>query len=248
METELGEKIRLGNEIWVLIIDGAISGKENMKRDEMLLEYAQFNADALPVLRFFKWNPPAVSIGFNQSEDQIDRKKCGSDGIDIVRRPTGGRAIFHHTEITYSVTLPPCHKWAGYSTLETYNNISTALALGLRKIGIPAKLSQGISNTLMKSPSCFSSTSRYELTVDGKKLVGSAQRRKNGAVLQQGSIIAGPQYLYLAELILGDKESVRRELIEHSTCIQNILGYIPNWDDIIGAIVQGFDEALSSGC
>lgn len=240
-----GNEIYLGKKKWLLLIDSPLSGKENMERDENLLEYAHSFDNALPVLRFFMWNPPAVSIGFNQLENQIDKKRCESEGIDIVRRPTGGRAIFHHTELTYSVTLPPSHEWAKLSTLQTYNLISLGLASGLRKIGIPVKLAQGKIGPGTKSPSCFSSTSQYELLVDGKKLVGSAQRRKNGAVLQQGSIIAGPQYLYLAELVSSNKDAVRKELLEHSTCIQNMLGYIPDWNDIIKAIIEGFNETLS---
>ena len=153
-----------------------------MRRDRELLEWAYSSGESLPVLRFFLWRPPAISLGYLQSESDIDAEKCARDGIDIVRRPTGGRAILHSAEFTYSVTIPPWHPLAKMTILQTYNEISRALALGLRNLGIPAKLARGTGRINPKNPSCFSSTSRYELVVDGKKLVGSAQRRKNGGM------------------------------------------------------------------
>ncbi|MCD6595724.1 lipoate--protein ligase family protein [bacterium] len=235
---------KIGNDEWLIIIDPAISGKQNMDRDRALLEWAYSDDKAKPVLRFFMWNPPAISIGFMQPMKQIDDAKCRENGIDIVRRPTGGKAIYHHTEFTYSVTLPPKHPMASLSVLETYNELSRALAFGLRNLEIPAKLAKGSAKIGGANPSCFSSASRYELMVDGKKLVGSAQRRKHRAVLQQGSIITGPQYLKLADFLTEYSETVREELENHSTYIESILGEIPDYNDFVEAMVEGFKRAF----
>ena len=236
---------KIGSDEWLVLIDPALDGDENMLRDKKLLEWAYSDDDAKPVLRFFMWKPPAISVGFMQPLAQIDLQKCNRNNIDVVRRPTGGKAIYHHTEFTYSVTLPPEHPLASLSVLETYNEISRALALGLRNIGIPAKLSRGSAKISGKNPSCFSSTSRYELVVDGKKLVGSAQRRKHRAVLQQGSIIAGPQYLQLADFLTEYSETVREELTNHSTYIESILGEIPEYKNFTEAMIDGFKRAFA---
>ncbi|RKZ29716.1 lipoate--protein ligase family protein [bacterium] len=240
------KEIAFSGDRWLIVVDPPLSGEENMDRDRKLLEWAYKDQWAVPVLRFFQWRPPAVSIGFMQPFEQIDINKCNRLGIDVVRRPTGGKAIYHHTEFTYSVTLPPYHPLAKMSVLETYNFISRALALGLRYIGINAKLSRGSPKVSKRNPSCFSSTSRYEIVVDGKKLVGSAQRRRFGAVLQQGSIIAGPQYLLLSELVAQDGELVSKELQEHSTYIEKVLGYIPLYEDFVEAILRGFSRAFET--
>ncbi len=240
---DTAHEIFLGGKKWLLLKDRYLTGQENMDRDRKLLQWAYKNQNSIPVLRFFLWKPPAISIGFGQSIKEIDIEKCLAMGIDVVKRPTGGKAIFHHTEFTYSITTPPYHILSQMSILETYNEISRALALGLKNLGLNAKLSKGDPTISTKNPSCFSSTSRYELVVDEKKIVGSAQRRKNGAVLQQGSILAGPQYLRLSDFILTHREIVKDELENHSTYIEKCLGYIPDYEDFISAMVSGFKSA-----
>ncbi len=238
------KEINFGGEKWLLLVDDPIDGQTNMDRDRELLKWAYSDDDAVPVLRFFLWNPPTVSIGFGQPMEQIDAQKCAERKIPIVRRPTGGRAIYHHNEFTYSVTLPPSHKLSQLNVLGTYNELSRALALGLRNLDIPAKLSRGEPGAYSKNPSCFSSTSRYELVVNGKKLVGSAQRRRHKAVLQQGSIMAGSQYKLLAEIVSENGDAIRKELDHHSTYIEEILGEIPKYDDFIDAMISGFEKAF----
>ncbi|RKZ33421.1 lipoate--protein ligase family protein [bacterium] len=230
---------------WNILVDPHLSGGENMERDRLLLKWAYCSPDAKPILRFFMWNPPAISIGFMQSMNDIDTQKCSSAGIDVVCRPTGGRAIFHHTEFTYSVTIPPSHPLAKLSVLETYNEISLCLAHGLQNLGIKATLSPGnFSSKNNRNPSCFSSTSRYELVVNGKKIVGSAQRRKHNALLQQGSIMTGEQYIQIADFLTVDNDIVRNELLNHSTYIEKELGYIPSYEDFTEAIIAGFKKAF----
>ena len=236
-----------GGTRWLVLVDPALDGEENMRRDRELLEWAYSSGESLPVLRFFLWRPPAISLGYMQPESDIDAEKCARDGIDIVRRPTGGRAILHSAEFTYSVTLPPWHPLAKMTILQTYNEISRALALGLRNLGIPAKLARGTGRINPKNPSCFSSTSRYELVVDGKKLVGSAQRRKNGAALQQGSIMADEDFIRLADYLTAHGDAVRRQLQNHSTWIKKILGYIPAYEDFVESMIEGFEAAFHEG-
>ena len=235
-----------GGERWFVLVDNPMDGQTNMDRDRELLNWAYSDGDAIPVLRFFLWNPPAVSVGFGQLLEQLDAEKCAYKKIPIVRRPTGGRAIYHHSEFTYSVTLPPSHRLSQMNVLGTYNELSRALAMGLRNLNIPAKLSRGAPSSYSKNASCFSSTSRYELVVNGKKLVGSAQRRRHRAVLQQGSIMAGSEYKILAELVAQNGDAVREELDNHSTFIQEVIGKIPEYDEFVEAMVAGFERAFST--
>lgn len=234
--------IKFGKSNWLLLVDQFLSGEENMERDKALLDWAAENQDAIPVLRFFRWNIPTVSIGYNQSTEQLNLSLCAELGIPIVRRPTGGRAIYHHTEFTYSITLPAKHELAQMSVLETYNELNAALAMGLREIGIHARLARGDAGTTFRNPSCFSSTSRYELVFNGKKIAGSAQRRLRGACLQQGSIMAGEQYKFLAKIVSKGGEKIKKELDNHSTYIKEILGKIPKYDDFVNAMLKGFGK------
>ena len=238
------QRLDFGKIEWLLLVDPHLDGKLNMDRDGTLLEWACSDSEAAPVLRFFQWEPPAISIGYGQPFSQINLELCKRECIPVVKRPTGGRAIYHHTEFTYSITLPPAHPLSKRPVLEAFNEISRALALGLQNLGIRARLSKGDARSGAKNPSCFSSTSRYELVIEGKKLVGSAQRRKHNAVLQQGSIIAGPQYLKLADFVAGDSEIIRQELSLHSTCMQAVLGKIPEYDEFVKAMVSGFEKTF----
>ena len=188
--------------VWNYLDTGPKPGRFNMELDEAIARKVA-SGSSLSVLRFFQWEPYCISLGKNQKADDIDSGKCREAGIDIVYRPTGGRAILHADELTYSVIFKDD---ISGSIEETYCRISEALAKGLRKLGIPAQMApvQPDFKFLYKQPSsaaCFSSSAKYEIQVNGKKLVGSAQRRFNGAVLQHGSILIGPYHRRLTEFL-----------------------------------------------
>jgi len=175
------------------IDSGALPGVRNMSIDiEWLQKVAR--EDGRGIVRFYQWQPYCISVGMNQSLESIDVGRCRADGIDVVRRPTGGRAVLHAEELTYSVILPESNLG---SIHEVYRRLSEALAEGLRAVGIEAAVVRCGDDLrahyrTTTSASCFSSSTEYEIQVKGKKIVGSAQRRSDGAMLQHGSILIGP--------------------------------------------------------
>ncbi|MGI6036610.1 MAG: lipoate--protein ligase family protein [Limnochordia bacterium] len=175
---------------WRLMIHGHRTGFWNMALDEALLEGVA--AGAPPVLRFYRWRPTTLTIGYFQNSEEIHWSACTSLGIDVVRRPTGGRAILHGEEITYSLILP--EDWPGLPSGVTasYKVLAQGIVEGLRKLGLPVDLApqpqgrhrRGLGDTA----ACFDAPCWYEVVAQGAKLVGSAQTRRRGAILQHGSI------------------------------------------------------------
>jgi len=211
-----------------------------MAFDAALLQSAIEGAIA-PTLRFFDWSRPTVTIGYGQPRTDIDFAAISRGGLDFAVRPTGGRAVLHWDELTYSVTIPTGHAIAELSVLESYKLISLALAAGLKRLGLEIDLAKGEAGG-HKNPSCFSSTSRFEIASAGRKLVGSAQRRKRGALLQQGSIPIGPQFRRLPEFFSAKNDL--GELTDKSTCISECIENPPSRTEMIASIVAGFEEAL----
>ncbi len=206
--------------IWHYLDSGERTGEYNMLADEQLAADVGSGLRP-PVLRFFRWKPYCISLGKHQKLSDINTEKAREDGIDVVYRPTGGRAILHAEELTYSVVF--ITELSG-TVEETYRLISEALAEGIRAFGIPAMMNpvQPDFKALYRQPSsklCFSSSARHEIQVHGKKLVGSAQRRIAGAVLQHGSILVGPFHRRLPDY-LNVPEPARmlmREIMEEKT-------------------------------
>jgi lipoate-protein ligase A len=175
-----------------VIRDGAQTGVLNMQRDAELLAGHQPGDD--PILRLYRWNPPAISIGYNQQFSAFDSEVAIADGVDLVRRPTGGRAILHAEELTYSVVGTSPGPLFGDSLHSSYQLINQALLLFLQSLDIQADVSQGESRAEARGVTCFKSAGRHEISVGGCKLVGSAQRRTGGVFLQHGSILTGPAH------------------------------------------------------
>ena len=162
-----------------------------MALDESLL-HSVASGNSLPVLRFYRWQPATVTLGYAQSVfKDVDLDVCRQAGLDVVRRSTGGRAVLHDHEVTYSVIAPLNTDLFGHSVLDCYRVISEILQNTLIQLGFPAQLvpgkPQGGSQNAIKSV-CFSTPSQYELLVDGRKVAGSAQKRYGQAFLQHGSI------------------------------------------------------------
>ncbi len=235
--------------IWYLEESGLSNGQYNMAYDERL-------ARTLPaergVVRLYGWSPYAVSLGWNQREDDVVRERCTSAGIDVVRRPTGGRAILHAQELTYCVAMPATRM----NVLSTYNEISRALVAGLRFLGVQAELEKAQPHfpSLYRTPAsvaCFTSSGRYEVHVRSRKLVGSAQRRlMNSAgqetVLQHGSILIGPEHKRIIDFLrVTDEEErwcVRDELNKRTTELSTELGRTPALEEVVECIRRGFEE------
>lgn len=182
-----------------------------MARDASLLEQAA-HRQVGPVLRFYQWICPTISLGFHQRESVLDEDALTRERIPWVRRPTGGAAVLHSDELTYCLVLPAEHPFQ--KDKSALKHTGNALARGLQALGVSAEVVER-GYPLEKLPdrtSCFVRSSRWEVCVRGKKIVGSAQRFLNGALLQHGSILRGPDHLRLTSLLRLPSEQVRQEL------------------------------------
>jgi lipoate-protein ligase A len=143
-----------------------------------------------PTLRLYQWNRPSLSIGYFQKVSDIDINYCDKNGYPVVRRQTGGRAILHDSELTYSFSASTDSTLFKGNLLEDYTVISNALILGLKLNGIDAKASfKKKRNSGARNPACFKVVSYGEIIIDGKKAIGSAQKRYKNGFLQHGSIL-----------------------------------------------------------
>lgn len=174
-------------ENWRLLITPAVSGAENMAVDEAILRASEKEM-APPTLRLYGWSEPTISIGYMQ-----DPGTFASSGLPVVRRITGGRAVLHHIELTYSVVAPMEMDGFSGGIIDTYSLISRCIVQALKDIGIDADIKKGASGDreASRKDACFHAPSRYEILLNGRKLVGSSQRRFKKSFLQHGSIIFG---------------------------------------------------------
>jgi len=179
---------------WRLLLDPLAAGAWNMAVDEVLLDGVAAGRSPA-TLRFYRWTPACLSLGYFQPFDIVDPDGCRARGVEIVRRPTGGRAILHDRELTYSVTLPASVLGHDAGIVPSYHRLSLALQAGLEKVGVPATLSplDAVPAGGDHGPVCFDRPSVHEILLGGRKLVGSAQVRRAGALLQHGSIVIEPQ-------------------------------------------------------
>lgn len=232
---------------WRLLETGAHTGPENMAIDEAVA-LAHARGEVPPTLRFYTWAPAAVSIGYFQSmASEVDLAAVRAGGYGYVRRPTGGRAIFHHRELTYSVVIRE-ELFPG-SVLETYQVLARGLLAGLRRLGAPAELAAGEPDPRAfggeANPSCFDTPSAAELVVGGRKVVGSAQTRRDGAILQHGSILIDLDYDLLFTLLrVPDPARAAAHLRRRATGLQAVLGRAVAVEEVRAAMVAGFQEAL----
>ena len=181
------------SETWRLLLNAPERGAWNMAVDEVLLDGVA-GGTAPPTLRFYEWSPPCLSLGYFQPFDVVDLDGCRALGVEVVRRPTGGRAILHDRELTYSVTLPASVLGHDGGVLPSYYRLSLALQDGLRRLGVPATLALEAANgSVVHGPICFDRPSAHEILLRGRKLVGSAQMRRGGGILQHGSILIEPR-------------------------------------------------------
>ena len=243
---------------WRLIEDGEADGATNMALDEaILMDVVAGNSP--PTLRFYAWSPPCLSLGRNQPLGDVDLVSCHAAGVDVVRRPTGGRAILHTDELTYSVSLLQTDPLATGGVLESYRRLSEGLLAGLRLLGAQVSRATGASMAPMEraagqpSPAagptavCFETPSDYEITVSGRKLVGSAQWRAQGGVLQHGTLpLCGDITRILNYLSYHneERESQRAVLQDRATTLEEALGHTKPFVQVAGALAKGFAQAL----
>ncbi|MDA3860496.1 MAG: hypothetical protein PF445_04660 [Melioribacteraceae bacterium] len=230
--------------IWHFIDSESSSGEFNMELDVFLSKICK---DDEAFFRLYRWTPHTISLGANQNIDEIDIQKCESDNIGLVKRPTGGRAILHDEELTYSLILPLSF---GLSAREIYNKVSITLSAALANYD--SKLSSvELENLepnfkqLLMNPSgalCFASTAKSEVKFNGKKLIGSAQRKMNNVVLQHGSILCGNKHAELPDFLI-DKTHIaelKAELATKTTEIESITNNRTDYSLLAKAITSQY--------
>lgn len=235
---------------WRILRSGFAGGAENMAVDEAIL-YAHAAGKVPPTLRFYGWRPAAVSIGYFQSmEKEIDLEACRRLGVDWVRRPTGGRAVLHDIEVTYSAVvslsiLPG-------TVLETYRVLSQGLLEGMRILGVAAEMSTADPKEIMKehetTAACFDVPSWYELVAQGKKVIGSAQTRHEDTLLQHGAIILHFDPEKMTSVLRFPSEEVRarvaRALGGRAAGLSDLAGRELSFGEVQEAMAQGFSRGM----
>ena len=234
---------------WRLIISAPASGAWNMAIDEALLECAHENPDT-PTLRLYSWNPYSLSLGHAQPFSDVSEVNIQSRGWDIVRRPTGGRAILHADELTYALVFNENHTQLKGGVLESYRKISAGLICGLKLLGINAqsKLKDTSSALLSRDAICFQHPSDYELTIFDKKIIGSAQARRNGGVLQHGAIpLFGDITRIMDVLVFPDEQQrnkIKENLLQRAATLSDVLNYRVTWNQVTQTLIQGFNDTF----
>jgi lipoate-protein ligase A len=203
---------------WFLLPYAENSGQENMDLDHFLA--TNFTRFSKPILRFYGWKPACISLGFHQKESQILPELAMSHGVDVVRRPTGGRAIYHENELTYSIVYP-INKQTKFELYRMVNDVFQKAFLPLYSTELETKSPNLAQFYKQKdSFSCFATSAKNELKLSNKKMVGSAQRLYPYAILQHGSIMLGTEHLKLVDYLNIEpyhRESFRQELEKKTT-------------------------------
>jgi lipoate-protein ligase A len=238
------------SDTWRLILSPPAPGDWNMAVDEALMESAVQN-DLAPTLRLYSWEPPCLSLGYAQSVSDVNEVLLAEHGWTLVRRPTGGRAILHTDEITYSITGRLEDPIFSGSILESYHRLAAALLSAITFLDVTADLKE------IKDPStqnggtdavCFEVASNYEITYQGKKLIGSAQARRNQGFLQHGSLPLFGNLDRINEVIrypsAEERNSAKDRLLKHATTLETVLGFRVSWQKAADAFIAGFQKAL----
>lgn len=241
---------------WRLLLTPPAKGAWNMAVDEAILEAAGQEA-VPPTLRLYAWSPPCLSLGYAQPVADVDLSRLASYDWELVRRPTGGRAILHTDELTYAVIAPHSEPRLAGSVLESYQRLAAALVEALQRLNIPAQTTEepkdkGTSSYIpagSQNPVCFETPSHYEITVNGKKLIGSAQARRREGILQHGSL---PLYGDLSRITLAlkfDNEASRQasaeRLLSRATTVEAVLGRPVEWEAAAQALAESFQQILN---
>lgn len=230
---------------------GANTGDYNMEFD---LHLADESESESIYLRLYTWDPYCISLGANQAVESLDLKKLNADGFDFVKRPTGGRAVFHSEELTYSVVINSL----SFTPKGAYKQINEALLLGLsfydrrltdaglenEEVNFKQHYSSGLS------AACFSVPSRSEVKFDGRKLIGSAQRKTGNVILQHGSINTGDFHKRIVDYLIlspDEKKDLHTLLDDKTSDIRSITGQEVDMKKLGDAIVKGFRQEFKLG-
>lgn len=238
---------------WRLIEDAKCDGGYNMATDWAILQACN-EGKSPPTIRLYGWATPTLSVGYSQKGNgQINRERCAQRNIPIVKRPTGGRAVLHDRELTYSLIAPLNHPRFAGGLQKTFHAVSDILLECLTKLGVPAErhtVAKERQNPTgqIKTPACFASSNRFEISAHDKKLVGSAQRRLNHAFLQHGSVLIDLDRALLNALLVFPDESSRMcnlELLNRRAgALNETCNKIFSFEDVRETFRDGFLKAF----
>ena len=226
------------------------SGAFNMAFDHVLA--MNLSPTDAPILRFYGWRPYCISLGYHQNEESLDIKAIKKAGYEAVRRPTGGSAIFHSEELTYSFIAPK----TGLNQQQIYHNIHVYIANALQQIGYNVRLNEEKldDNYLKRGKStfaCFNRSAQSEIQFAGKKVLGSAQKIYKNSILQHGSLLIGPKQKEIVRFLKSGPE-VRDELSvyleEHSISLQDIKELSIQPITLSDMIITKFCSGTKAGC
>lgn len=236
--------------IWRLLITPPARGAWNMAVDEAILEHIGRGA-SLPTLRLYAWAPACLSLGHAQPFADVDLTRLRARGWEVVRRATGGRAILHTDELTYSVIAPNDEPRVEGTVLESYNRLAQALLRAVQSLELPVEMKEHAGqagNLPNNNPVCFEVPSTYEITVNGKKLIGSAQARKKEGVLQHGSLPLTGDLTRICQALAFEEETARvqagERLLERAATVESALGRAVSWEDAAQAFIHAFEAQL----
>ena len=226
-----------------MIIDAPAPGADNMLRDLRLLDSCA-RGEIPGAVRLYAFSPPCLSLGRMQPMTDVDLEACARDGVDVVRRPSGGRAVLHDQEVTYSVVCRSTDPVFGGRVLDACSRIHEAVAAGLALLGVrtvpramPANLRRDARNVAVAAD-CFARPAAHELLDDrGRKLVGSAQARRGGALLQHGSVLLEPPRA--AAYLRGDAV-----VSLGGVGVRELLGRDVTREELVDALATGFGRVI----
>lgn len=240
-------------ETWRLLNTGFSSPAYNMAVDEAIL-LSHSRGLVPPTVRFFGWNPPTLSIGyFQRATQEIDLDALRAQGLGFVRRPTGGRAVLHDKELTYSVIVSEDYPNMPSSINESYRVLSMGLLEGFRELGLHAEMvTLGEEAEKKKyesmSSACFDTPSWYELVVEGRKIAGSAQTRQHHTILQHGSILLDLDIEQLFSVLVFSSDRIRHfmkeQFKEKAVSIKDVSGRLVSYEEARQAFAAGFARGL----
>ena len=230
---------------WFCVVSPSLDGASNMRIDRRLQHFTEHSSRPLTLVRFYGWTEPTVSLGCHQTPELAFAKDyCQAHGIPWVHRPTGGRAVFHHDELTYMVTSNDRRHFPLQSVRRIHGRISSALRTGLSRLGIRPAAAPG--DTLREralsraQKPCFVAPSRHELVHGARKMVGSAQKKTKRSFLQHGSIPLMIHYDLMAAALGIDAEFLRSKTIG----VSEATGRPVSFDDLSQALSRGFQQVF----
>jgi lipoyl(octanoyl) transferase len=229
---------------WRLLDTGPLPGALNMNIDKAILK-SHDQGKSPPTLRFYQWSPPAISLGYFQKQSSIDISKCHQFGLDIVKRPTGGKAVLHENDLTYSI-VAGTKDGVPFSVPAAYHLLSQGLIAGFKKLGVEPEAGH-VAIGASDSDICFMRFAAGDLLCQGKKFMGNAQTWKRSSLLQHGAIILEPQVETWAMIFSSAGESgdgLREKMRSRVTSLNEILGRKVDPDEVKDCLIDGISHAL----